>query len=339
MKNNFNIKLSFRYYYVLPVMVLLMLLSLSGFSQSGDDDSLMIYESPNDSLDLTSRYFNATDSTGIYFFTGIDSASYPILTLSYDSITKAYGGSWSNEILFLYDSDFDPSKMVDSIRVVLQDDKGHCYYPPFPGVVSSGFGWRWRQYHYGMDINLHYGDTVRCAFDGVVRIAKWGWGYGNCVVVRHMNGLETLYGHMSSLKVVPNQVVKSGDVLGLGGCTGKCYGPHVHFEIRYLGIAIDPASLIDFQNEVVIKDTVYISKRTFQYLTNMKKVSSSVTSYTGVNTGSTTYSGSAVYYTVKSGDTLSKIARYYGTTVNAICALNGIYSGSILSIGKTLRVK
>lgn len=336
MKNNFYIKLSFRNIFISLLTILSLFGSNIVFSQFINDDSSLIYESPNDSLDLTSKYFDATDSAGIYFFTGIDSVNYPILTLSYDSITKAYGGSWSNEVLFLYDTDFDPSKMEDSIRVVLQDDKGHCYYQPFPGYVSSGFGWRWRQYHYGVDINLHYGDTIRCAFDGVVRIAKYGWGYGNCVVVRHMNGIETLYGHMSVLKVVPNQVVKAGDILGLGGCTGKCYGPHLHFEIRYLGIAIDPTSLIDFQNYYVLKDTIYLSKKDFQYLNNFKKISTVGATY---NTGTTPYTGGATYYTVKSGDTLSKIARCYGTTVSAICALNGIYSGSILSIGKTLRVK
>jgi hypothetical protein len=333
MKNFIIINIS-KYFSYIVVITCLFLYAGTGYTQNINDDTLNVFESPNDSLDLMSPYFDYTDSTGIYFFTSSDTVPNPMLTLSYDTLVQANGGAWSNELLFLYEKDFDPSIMEDSIRIVLQDTLGHYFHIPFPGIPSSGFGWRWRRYHYGVDINAHYYDTVRCAFDGVVRIAKYGWGYGNCVVVRHQNGLETLYGHNSVLKVVANQEVKAGDVLALAGCTGWCYGPHVHFEIRYLGIAIDPASLVDFANQKLWKDTIYLSKKDFQYLTKMK-VTATIANSTNAYTGT----GTVSYYTIKSGDTLSKIARYYGTTVNAICLLNGIKSTSILTIGKTIRVK
>ena len=125
----------------------------------------------------------------------------------------------------------------------------------------------------------------------------------------------------------------------MGGCTGQCYGAHLHFEIRYLGIPINPNLFIDLKNFTVWKDTVYLSRKSFQYLTDTKKTYSTATSYTNTATGTVTGTGTGVYYTIKSGDTLSKIARYYGTTVNAICLLNGITSTTILKIGRTILVK
>ena len=138
--------------------------------------------------------------------------------------------------------------MDDSIRIILEDNVGHCYSPPRIGRINSEFGWRRWQFHYGLDIGLNKGDTVRSAFDGVIRISKWGWGYGNVIVIRHTNGLETLYGHLSASKVVPNQFVKAGDVIGLGGSTGRSTGPHLHFEIRYLGVPINPNNFINTKN-------------------------------------------------------------------------------------------
>lgn len=300
-----------------------------------DDDTLNVRESLGDSLNLSSSYFtgdfllgNPADS--LYFYTEVyngGSAYIPdsaraISTLSPDSLAKAYGGVWSNEILFLFDKDFDPSKMEDSVRIVMKDSGEGDYYQPVPGVVTSPFGWRRWQFHCGMDIDLDKGDTVRAAFDGVVRYAKWGSGYGNCIIIRLNNGLENLYGHLSAIKVQPNQKVKAGELIGLGGSTGRSTGPHLHFEIRYKGAPLNPASIIDFENKTLKSDVVYLSKKNFKYVNDVKMVA-----------------GSMKYYTVKSGDTLSKIALKTGTSVTALCRLNGISSATILQIGKVLRVR
>jgi murein DD-endopeptidase MepM/ murein hydrolase activator NlpD len=262
-----------------------------------------------------------SDSLGALFFSSDSSAS-AFIPFSTDSLTKAYGGDWSNDILFLFNKDFDPTKMEDSVMVILEDNIGHCFSPPKAGIVNSNFGWRRWQFHYGIDIDLDRGDTVRSVFDGIVRISKWGWGYGNVVVIRHNNGLETLYGHLSASKVVPNQSVKAGDLIGLGGSTGRSTGPHLHFEIRYQGAPLNPNSLIDFANFKVWKDTAYISKSSFQYVSDIKKIA-----------------GSAKYYTIKNGDNLSKIAIKYGTYVSNICRLNGIKPTTILQVGRTIRVR
>lgn len=140
------------------------------------------------------------------------------------------------------------------------------YVPPVKGVVTSGYGYRprFRRMHYGVDLNLHTGDTVRAAFSGKVRLTKYeARGYGYYVVMRHDNGMETVYGHLSRFLVKPNQVVKAGDPIALGGSTGRSTGPHLHFETRYLGIAINPAAIIDFDNKVVHKDVFAFDKTTY----------------------------------------------------------------------------
>lgn len=140
------------------------------------------------------------------------------------------------------------------------------YVSPVPGYVTSNYGYRSRfgRMHYGIDLKLNIGDSVKVAFNGKVRLTKYeGRGYGYYVVVRHDNGLETVYGHLSRFLVKPNQTVKAGDVIALGGNTGRSTGPHLHFETRFMGIPINPAAIIDFENGVPHKDLFAFDKRTY----------------------------------------------------------------------------
>lgn len=140
------------------------------------------------------------------------------------------------------------------------------YVAPVKGVVTSGYGYRPRfgRMHRGIDLNLRVGDTVVAAFDGKVRLTKYERrGYGYYVVVRHDNGLETVYGHLSAFLVKPNQRVKAGEPIALGGNTGRSTGPHLHFETRFMGIAINPAAIIDFENGVPHKDEFAFDKKTY----------------------------------------------------------------------------
>ena len=140
------------------------------------------------------------------------------------------------------------------------------FVSPCPGHITSNYGYRSRfgRMHYGTDLKLQVGDTVRAAFSGKIRLTKYeGRGYGYYVVMRHENGLETVYGHLSRFLVKPNQYVKAGDPIALGGNTGRSTGPHLHFECRYLGIPINPAAIIDFENQVPHKDIFAFDKRTY----------------------------------------------------------------------------
>lgn len=118
--------------------------------------------------------------------------------------------------------------------------------------INSNFGRRWGRMHEGLDIKVYVGDTIRAAFDGKVRICSYnGRGYGYYIVLRHTNGIETLYGHMSKQLVRENQVVRAGQPIGLGGNTGRSFGSHLHFEVRLCSTPIDPSLLFDFPNQDV----------------------------------------------------------------------------------------
>lgn len=167
---------------------------------------------------------------------------------------------------------FDALSFNDTIRIPL-NDPGHCnYVHPFNGPTTSGFAFRSYRYHFGVDINLETGDTVRCAFDGKVRIAQRSKTYGFVVVIRHNNGLETYYAHLSKLLVKPGEEMESGMVLGLGGNTGHSFGSHLHFEIRFRGVALDPTYLINFKTQTLQTDTYNLTRSDFKYLAEQYKV-------------------------------------------------------------------
>ena len=189
--------------------------------------------------------------------------------------------------------------------------------------VTSKYGPRRRRMHRGIDLKVQIGDTIRAAFDGKVRIKNYERrGYGYYLVVRHPNGLETVYGHLSKFLVELNDVVRAGEPIALGGNTGRSTGSHLHFETRFLGQAINPAEIIDFENGVPYQD---------QYVFRNVKINGRKSNiYTSSD-------NQMVYHRVKSGDTLGKIARMYGTTVGELCRLNGLKSTSILRIGQAIR--
>ncbi|MBB3188458.1 M23 family metallopeptidase [Microbacter margulisiae] len=170
--------------------------------------------------------------------------------------------SWTNSRINPYH--MPVSKLPDSVKIDVSQ-----FVPPVQSWITSHFGWRSRfhRMHYGTDLKLNIGDPVRCAFDGRVRITGYEpGGYGNYVVVRHDNGLETIYGHLSKILVRENEYLKAGDVLGLGGSTGRSTGPHLHFEVRYLGNAINPEKIFDFADGTPWHDTYEITKRgSFDY--------------------------------------------------------------------------
>ncbi|MBP5317845.1 MAG: peptidoglycan DD-metalloendopeptidase family protein [Paludibacteraceae bacterium] len=227
-----------------------------------------------------------------------------------DSLPEGrYNSSWDHFVVNPYDVNL--MNMTDSVSV---DLSGYCH--PCPGYVTSKFGFRRYRFHYGTDVKLQIGDSIRAAFDGVVRISKAGYGYGNYILIRHNNGLETIYGHCSKLLVPADSTVRAGQVIALGGNTGRSTGPHLHFELRYVGNAIDPQSLIDFETGTLKDSVCLITASTFKY---KKEIAS------------------MAFYTVRKGDTLSGIAKKRHTTVSKLCRLNGITPKTILRIGRRLR--
>jgi hypothetical protein len=195
------------------------------------------------------------------------------------------------------------------------------YFHPFQGRVTCRFaGGRYR-FHAGIDVDLNTGDTVLCAFDGMVRYTAYYRGYGRIVVVRHYNGLETVYAHLSKILVDSNQYIKAGEIIGLGGNTGRSTGSHLHFETRYLGEPLDPESFIDFDKFTLTKDTLMLCKKNFGYLVELEA------------------DKNAKYHYIRKGETLSHLSRRYGTSVSRLCYLNGLSRTSILQIGQKIRIR
>ncbi len=240
------------------------------------------------------------------------------------------------DTLYIRTGRIDLTKLEDPRYIVLKNPEDGPFCFPFKGKVISPYGPRGRRFHAGTDIKLESGDTVQAAFSGKVRIARVMSGYGNMVVVRHYNGLETVYAHLSKLLVNVNQEVKAGEPLGLGGRTGRASTTHLHFETRYLGEHFNPNKIINFDNFCLNKDTLVIDKEFFG-----SKSASIVKTAESNSSDKKSHASSATvkYHTVKSGDTLYAISLRYKTTVAKICKLNGIKVNKKLKLGTRIRVK
>jgi murein DD-endopeptidase MepM/ murein hydrolase activator NlpD len=233
-----------------------------------------------------------------------------------------------------------PPLADDSTYLPLFTDYSTGFVMPVEGDFLSPFGYRGRRVHAGVDIKLESGDPVSCAFDGVVRMARRYSGYGNCVVVRHYNGIETLYGHLSKIKVKVNQQVKAGDLIGLGGRSGRASCNHLHFETRFQGKAFNPKQLIDFSTYSLLADTFTVTRATFGLTRDYIPSASNEEIATNVNVKQKSKSSkSKKYHTIRSGDTLSALSRKYGTSVKQLCSINGIKPTKTLKLGTKLRVR
>ena len=234
--------------------------------------------------------------------------------------------------------------LPDTFRI---DLRGFCM-PTSSRIVTSNFGARWGRQHKGLDIKVYVGDTIRAAFSGKIRIVNYEpKGYGKYVVIRHHNGLETIYGHMSKHLVVENQDVKAGEPIGLGGNTGRSTGSHLHFETRLCGVALNPALMFDFHNQDVTGD--FYNFRRSRYAAESAQATrlrgAGVIRTNGddddsdmaVTSSRSSYTPTARYHKVKKGETLQSIARKCHTTVAALCKINRIGKTKRLMPGQILK--
>jgi len=227
-----------------------------------------------------------------------------------------YSNIWTRDKLNPYKIPID--SLPDSVYIDLSN-----FVLPIKGAITSSFGPRRYRYHFGTDLRLNVGDSIVSAFSGRVRIIDYeARGYGNYIVIRHDNGLETVYAHLSQVLVIHNQNVKAGELIAFGGNTGHSTGPHLHFETRYIGNAINPANMIDFNTGLVYEKKYLITKKkSFYYQREVKpKVF-------------------AKYYNVRKGDNLGRIAARNGMSLSSLCRLNGINAKTKIRPGQRLRVR
>ena len=239
-------------------------------------------------------------------------------------------------------------------------DLRHFHMPCDSRLVTSHYGWRstFHRNHYGTDIKVYIGDTIRAAFSGKVRIVAYnGSGYGKYVIIRHSNGLETVYGHMSKQLVKEDEVVKAGEPIGLGGNTGRSTGSHLHFETRFLGQFIDPEKMFDFVAQDVKGDyyTFRSNGRSQVSVAEVEKNGGEVEELSGseVETAVAQIAEKKQesrefqkkrrsevrqhIHRVSSGETLSSIAKKHGTTIGKLCKMNNISTTTLLRPGQILK--
>ena len=216
----------------------------------------------------------------------------------------------------------DRKSFDDTVNIVLYDSTvGSFWSSPLDEThPTSHFGQRGGRFHYGTDLELDVGDTVRSVWDGIVRITSFdARGYGYYVLVRHYNGLETLYGHLSSIRTEVGSLVKAHQPLGLGGNTGRSSGPHLHFEIRYQGNAINPEQFYDFPEGQLLYKEYLLTPQQFGYAAKKAR---------------------KIYlYRVRGGDTLHSIASKFGLTIKQLARMNGLSTHAHPRAGRRLKVK
>ena len=259
-------------------------------------------------------------------------------TPSFQQVSGVYDSNWDDNSTNPYG--IEQKDLPDEWAIWLVDslDQYHC---PFQGSVyhRGKFGVRRGRRHQGVDIPLKTGDPVYATFTGKVRVSKY-WGvFGNLVVIRHDNGLETFYAHLSKRNVEVGDWVNAGDVIGLGGSTGRSTGPHLHFETRHNGFAFDPQWLIDFEKGTLRHRLFVLKKKYFNIYSNYEQDFEDELKNEEDDKKEDAEREAMRWYTIKSGDTLGRIAINNGTTVNAICKLNGIKPTTTLKIGRKIRVR
>lgn len=253
-----------------------------------------------------------------------------------------YTEGWESGLVNPYKESDVPMTKVINLKGYVMPIRGN--------YVTSHYGYRpaFGRNHKGIDLRCPMGDTVRAVFSGRVRLTKFERnGFGFYVIVRHENGLETVYGHLSRFLVSPNQTVKAGQPIALSGSTGRSTGPHLHFETRFMGYAINPEAIFDFENRVTHTDSYTFNKNSYtqsrryapsRRYASVRSAGSGSSKVSGKRSSRSGRSASRSSYTVRKGDSLGKIAARNGTTVAKLKKLNGIKGNKVQS-GKVLRVK
>ena len=285
---------------------------------------------PIDTLDTVNEHIKVilyADNTWQYY-----------KTPEYQKVSGVFDEYWTEGVSDPYKLKLEDLPASWSIWLVDSLDQYHC---PFKGDIHprGKFGPRRGRRHQGVDIPLKTGDPIYAAFTGKVRMSKYFGAFGNLVVIRHENGIETFYAHLSQRNVEVGDWVNAGDVIGLGGSSGRSTGPHLHFETRYKGYAFDPQWLIDFKTGDLRHRLFVLKKKYFNIYSNYEQDFEDEILNEEEDKKEDAEREAMRWYTIKSGDTLGRIAINNNTTVSELCRLNGMTRNTTLKIGKKIRVR
>ena len=250
-----------------------------------------------------------------------------------DSITNVWlTENWDTSVLNPYKREI----IVQPFNIKFSDS---IYTSPIERkkVITSHYGWRYRRAHYGIDIDLVTGDNVMAILDGKVRYVGYNRGHGKVIVIRHFNGLETVYAHLSKKLVKVNDTVLKGEIIGLGGNTGNSRGSHLHLEVNYKGNHINPEYLFDFSEKNIVRaKNIWVTKNWVTAYNHSTKHQSNIVVCNTYNEAIQSEVKQKQLYIVKRGDTLSRISNKHHVTITSICKTNAIRKTSTLRIGQKL---
>ncbi len=308
------------------------------------DDAIIVKRVPLES----GPEFNATD---VLVVDTLPSSSEGLNIVLYNDNTWRYVRNRNINVLdeTVFTQNWDTTKIqvyttelkdIPISMVIDLVDTLKSYHYPHKGRVTSKYGPRRRRIHQGTDIDLETGDPIYATFDGRVRICTYvRGGYGNLIILRHDNGLETFYGHLSEIMVKPNEWVTAGQQIGKGGNTGRSTGSHLHFEMRYKGQTFDPERLIDFTTGTLRRETFLLKRTYFSPYSRFTQDFEEEIQSDEEDKKIAAEAAAIKYHIVKRGDTLGRIAINNHTTVTKLCQLNGIKKTSVLRIGQRIRVR
>ncbi len=298
---------------ILHILIFNLLIS-AAFSQSADEEIFF----PADTSKKIHLQKNTDDAPSTTFLEQDNNEEEDLE--SQNEISTLYG-DFDNHVVHQYKYK-EVFQIRDSLIISLEKEK---FVLPFNGKINSHYGWRRYRPHYGTDIDLNKGDSIKSTFDGIVRYAnKKVKGYGQVIIIRHFNGFETVYAHLSKILISPNDTIKAGDLIGLGGNSGRSTGPHLHFEIRCLGVPINSEDIIDYENQCLKNNTFILTKKDAEETYNLR----SKKYYHIVK--------SKRIYIVKQGDTLSKIAKKTGIPLSVLLKKNKLKKTSIIKPGRKI---
>jgi hypothetical protein len=319
-------------------LTFLSLILLLGFSLFAQPEKQNLKENPTENIEIESV---------------LDAIEQPDTSIELFPANDLYKNLWNCTNIKYPRTEF--ARKNDTIVFTLIEPNDNSFVMPYKGKVISKFGPRHGRMHTGTDVKLHLGDSVYCAFDGKVRLAQKFSGYGNLVLVRHKNGIETIYAHLKKISVKVNDTINAGDLIGLGGRTGRATTEHLHFETRIFGDPFDSNKYIDFENYCLRSDHIYYKNQ--QIATDLDKFKSdqikAPLQKLAVNTDSTKFKPSNniasvntdkneegyIQHIIRSGDNLWSLAKKYNTTVKNICDINKITVHTILKIGMILSIQ
>ena len=254
------------------------------------------------------------------------------INLDYDNTSDIKRSFWNTNTYNPYDNE----TVVFPFQMIFSDS---VYHSPIlkKKVITSRYGWRWRRAHSGIDIDLITGDDVVSVLDGIVRFAKYNPGHGKLVIVRHFNGMETSYAHLSSIRVQTNDTISGGEILGRGGATGNARGSHLHFTMSYKGVAINPEYLFEINESNKIRAfEIWVTKKWTKPYFHSPRQTTKLELLLTESEALASLKKEKKLYIVQSGDTLSHISRRNNISIRSICITNNIKSSSVLKVGQML---